>query len=80
MPQVQAPELTRCPLHQLVIQVRVMDAEPASLLERTLESPAIERIHQTEKELLHLGALSEQKKIDVRGTLSQQHIGSNNDV
>lgn len=58
LPKEQPPELTRCPLHQLVLQARAMGAEPAALLARALDPPSRPALEASERELRRLGALT----------------------
>merc|ERR1712137_1163514 len=69
LPEQHPAALTHCPLHQLVLQVVMMDVDPADLLSRALDPPSKIGVQNAQMELERLGALGPGSKITALGHL-----------
>lgn len=71
---VQAPEMVRVPLEELVLQIHLLKLGPAgTFLQQVLEPPPVKSVVGAVAQLQALGALTEQEQLTPLGESAQQH-------
>ena len=71
---VQAPEMVRVPLEELVLQIHLLKLGPAgTFLQQVLEPPPVKSVVGAVAQLQALGALTEQEQLTPLGECLQRH-------